>query len=251
MRIRVIATAVLALAAAPVYAQSSDVIGPRTLTVPMIMCTDLPISIKPAPRLVIAGPHLTDGRSAMTRGLVVIPRAPEDGLAVGQRFVAQRLRGDTRSFPRPGEGYGDLRVSGFLTITALDDINALANIDLACDSVETGDFLEPYTEVALPTAASAPMVPDFGDRANILFGADNRSLFGDGDMFSIDRGTLHGVAAGQRFAIYRDLHNGMPLAYLADVVALAVSELTSKVVVIRSVDGITVGDVVVARRPIQ
>ena len=55
MRIRVITFAAMAMAAAPVYAQSPDVTGPKTLTVPMVMCTDLPITSKPIPRLTIAG----------------------------------------------------------------------------------------------------------------------------------------------------------------------------------------------------
>jgi hypothetical protein len=136
-------------------------------------------------------------------------------------------------------------------VYAVDDLNALARIDLACDSLEIGDFLEPYVEVPLPASASAPIVPDFADRANILFGTDNRTLFGDGDVFSIDRGTLHGVTPGQRFAIYRDPRNGMPLIYVADVVTMTVHELTSRVVATRVIDGIEVGDIVVARRPAQ
>src|SRR5687768_16677879 len=107
MRTRVMIFAVSALAAAPVYAQSPDVTGPKTLTVPMVMCTDLPISTKPIPRLAIAGPHTTDGRTAMSDGLVVINRFNNDGLAVGQRYIAQRLQTDEKRFPKPGEGYGD------------------------------------------------------------------------------------------------------------------------------------------------
>ena len=70
-------------------------------------------------------------------------------------------------------------------------------------------------------------------------------------MFSIDRGTLHGVTAGQRFAIYRDFRMGLtpPLVYMGDVVVMSVSEQTSKVVVVRAVDGIMQGDVAVPRRP--
>jgi hypothetical protein len=252
MRSRVIIFSAMALAAAPVYAQSPDVTGPKTLTVPMVMCTDLPISTKPVPRITIAGPHLTEGRSAMTDGLVVINRFPNDGLAVGQKYVAQRLRSDPKRFPRPGEGYGDLRVSGWLTIYAIDHLNALASIDLACDSIETGDFLEPYVETPLPTTASAPVYPDFSDRANILFGSDNRTMFGDGDVFSIDRGSLHGVTQGQRFAIYRDFRQGntLPLVYVADAVAMTVSEQTTKVVVVRAIGSIEAGtDIVVFRRP--
>src|SRR5215204_6471404 len=126
MRIRVIATAVAALFAAPVYAQSSiDVTGPRTLTPQMVTCTDMPITAKPIPRLFIAGPHTTDNRTAMAAGLVVINRTPDDGLAIGQRYTSQRLITDPKRFPRPGEGYGDLRTSGWVTIQAIDANNAL------------------------------------------------------------------------------------------------------------------------------
>jgi hypothetical protein len=248
MRVRVIAAAVVALSATPVYAQSTSVTGPRTLTHEMVTCTDLPVTSKPIPRITVAGPHTTDGRTAMTEGLVVINRTPDDGLAVGQRYLAQRLRTDQKRYSRPTEGYGDLRMSGWVTIRAIDEFNALAEINLACDSIETGDFLEPYVETQLPTTATAPVYPDFSDRANVLFGVDNRILFGDGDVFSIDRGTAQGVAAGNRYAIYRDFHNNLPLVYMGDAVVMTANEQTSKVVATAVVDGIMVGDVAVPRR---
>ena len=248
MRVRVIAAAVLALSAAPVYAQSTDVTGPRTLTHQMVTCTDLPVTSKPIPRIIVAGPHVTDGRTAMTEGLVVINRTPDDGLAVGQRYLAQRLRTDEKRYPGQSEAYGDLRASGLLTIRAIDEFNALAQNDLACDSIEIGDFLEPYVETQLPTSATAPIYPDFSDRANVLFGVDNRVLFAAGDVFSIDRGTAHGVAAGNRYAIYRDFHNNLPLVYMGDAVVMTAGEQTSKVVATAVVDGILIGDTVVPRR---
>ena len=247
LRSRVI-FAVLALAAGPVYAQSTDVTGNLTLTAPMVMCTDLPVSVKPIPRLVIAGPHVTDGRSAMTAGLIVINRTLDDGLAIGQRYTAQRLRSDPKMFPRPGEGFGDLRIAGIVTVRAIDENNALASVDFVCDSIETGDFLEPYVEVPLPATASAPLLPDFDDRATLLFGKDNRVAFGNGDVFSIERGTVHGVIPGHRYAIYRDMRNHLPLIYVADVVVMTVNELTSKVVVTSAIDAIEPGDVAVPRR---
>ena len=249
MRVRVIAAAVVALSATPVYAQSTDVTGPRTLTNQMVMCTDLPVTSKPIPRITVAGPHVTDGRTAMTDGLLVINRTPNDGLAVGQRYIAQRLRTDPKRFPRPSEGYGDLRISGWVTVRAIDEFNALAQIDAACDSIEIGDLLEPYVEAQLPTSATAPVYPDFNDRAAVIFGADNRVLFAAGDVFSIDRGTAQGVAAGNRYAIYRDFHNNLPLVYMGDAVVMTAGEHTSKVVATTVVDGILIGDTVVPRRP--
>lgn len=247
MRVRIVCAAALLLTAAPVFAQNPEVTGPRTLNARMVMCTDLPVVTRPIPRLMVFGPHANDGRTVATDGMVVIRRVPDDGLAIGQRYIAQRLH-NPKNFPRPGEGYGDLRVTGWVTVRAMDEVNALAEIDFACDSIEGGDMLEPYAELSLPTAPAALAPPDFTDRANVLFGADNRVTFGDGDVMSIDRGTLHGVVPGARFALYRDLHNGMPLIHIGEAVALAISEQTSKVAVTRALDAIQPGDLVVARR---
>lgn len=249
MLIRVVGAAALCLAAIPAWAQvPAEVAGHWTLTPAMVLCTDLPAAAKPVQRLVVKGPHVTDGRQVVTSGMLVIKRLPDDGLAVGQRYVSARVRGSMRDFPRAGKGFGDLRVSGVMTVKALDDLNALAEVDFACDSIEPGDFLEPYVEVALPTAAAPLVAPDFSDRANVLFGTDNRVLFGNGDVMSIDRGTIHGVAPGARYAIYRDRRDGLPLIHLGEVVVLTTAELTSKVMVTTAIDGLEVGDVVVPRR---
>ena len=251
MRTRVIVAALVTLVAAPVYAQSTDVTGQWTLTAPMVMCTDLPVMSRPVPRLVVAGPHVTDGRTAMTTGLIVINRSPEDGLAIGQRYVAQRMRADKQMFSKPNEGFGDLRVAGIVTVRAIDENNALASIDFACDSVEIGDMLEPFVERPLPSVAMAPLKPDFTDRTQLLFGVDNRVMFGTGDVFSIEKGSVRGVTPGDRYAIYRDFHNNLPLVYVADVVVMTVEELTAKVVVTRAVDSIEPGDVAVPRTRAQ
>jgi hypothetical protein len=249
MLIRVAGAAALCLAAIPAWAQApADVSGPRTLTPTMVLCTDLPAAAKPVARLTVKGPHATDGHEVATNGMLVISRRPDDGLAVGQRYVSARIHGDARKFPRLGEGFGDVRVSGVITVRALDEVNALAEVDVACDSIEPGDFLEPYVETVLPAAAAPVVPPDFSDRANILFGTDNRVLFGGGDIMSIDRGTLHGVAPGARYALYRDRRNGLPLIYMGETVVLATAEQTSKVMITRAVDGVEVGDVAVPRR---
>jgi hypothetical protein len=109
-------------------------------------------------------------------------------------------------------------------------------------------MLEAYVEPVLPATAAAMDAPDFSDRARVLFGADSRTIFGDGDVMSIERGTLQGVTPGARYAIYRDPHNGMPLIHVGEAVVLTTAEQTSKASVTRAFDAIQPGDIVVPRR---
>jgi hypothetical protein len=250
MRIRVACAAALCLAATPVFAQSPrDVTGPWTTNSPIVVCTDVPVTAKPVPRLVVQGAHRPDDQQGMTAGMVIIARSPDDGLAVGQRYVASRLRDETFGFPRPGEGYGSVRVHGWMTVRAIDDLNALAEIDFACDPIQPGDMLEPYAEFAVPTTATAAdLAPDFSDRAKLIFGLDTRELVASGDIVSIDRGTAHGVVPGARFAVYRDKRNGLPLIHIGEVVVLQVGETNSKVMITKAQDGMQTGDVAVPRR---
>lgn len=250
MRIGIVAMAVL-LAAVPASAQApKEVVGPRTLQPWMVACTDLPVPAKPEPRLTIKGVHTFDQRWMASGGQeVMIGRIPDDGLLPGQRWAVRRVQGDPKAFP--GEGFGAVRTAGWVTITAVNEWNARATVDLACDSINTGDYLDVYTEPALPTTASAMLLPDFSDRANVLEGTDAKGMFGDGDTLSINRGTAQGVALGARYAFYRDLWggiDGMPLFHLGDGVVVELGELTSKLVVVKTNDAITITDFAVPRR---
>jgi hypothetical protein len=251
MRVRVASVAALCLAAVPAFAQSPrEVTGPLTTTHEIVVCTDVPVKARPTPRLVVLGAHRPDTVQGLTSGMtVIIARTPDDGLAVGQRYVASRLTNEPRMFSSLKEEGGALRVHGWMTVTALDDINALADIDFACDPIMPGDYLEPYNEFALPTAAdAADVAPDFSDRAMVLFGQDTRALVAAGDIVSIDRGTAHGVVPGARFAVYRDKRNCLPLIHIGELVVLQASEENSRVVVTKSQDGMETGDVAVPRR---
>ena len=247
----VIAFAACTLAAGPVLAQSPVTLtGPRTLRPAHVMCTDLPVATRPASTLFVKGGHNTDGHTSLTKGeIAVLNRRAGDGLQAGQHYFVRRLHvGPERGMPHAGEGFGMVRTAGWLTVMGMDEFNALAMIDFSCDSIEAGDYLEPFSELTLPASAEALGAPMFDDRANILFGTDTRTTFGDGDTLNIDRGTVHGVAPGARFAIYRNVQYGLPMVYVADAVVLEQGELTSKVVLIRVKDVVQQGDVVVRRR---
>jgi hypothetical protein len=257
MRIGMVAMAVL-LAAVPASAQAppqimatapTEVLGSRTLTPWMVACTDLPVTAKPEPRLTIKGVHSIDVRWMASGGQeVMIGRLPDDGLAPGQRWAVRRLQGDPKAFPHQSQGFGAVRTVGWIIITYVNEWNARATVDLACDSINTGDYLDVYTEPALPTTAAEFLMPDFDDRAHVLEGKDGKGIFGDGDTLSINRGTAQGVLLGARYAFYRDRHDGMPLFHVGDAVVVELGEQTSKVVVVKTNDAVTLLDVAIPRR---
>jgi hypothetical protein len=251
MRVFCVAAAAL-LVAVPASAQSGkDVSGPKTLKPWMVACADLPVTTAPTFRSTITGVYKAgDGEVvAGPRDEVMINRHPDDGLAVGQRWVVRRAQTTFYGFGGRQEGFARVRTAGTIVITAIDENNARATIDFACTSIVAGDYLDAYVEPELPTTATQMMEPDFDERFKVLEGTDGAQLFGDGDTLSVDRGATHGMAVGQRLAFYRDRRDGMPLFYLADGVVQHVSELTSKVVVVKAIDGVTTQDVVVYRRP--
>lgn len=253
MRTVVFATVAL-FTTLPALAQTAprDVHGPRTLKAWMVACTDVPVPSQPDPRLIITGARFPDNRVMAVRGQEIdLNRTPNDGLAVGQRYAVRRVQA-LPLFPGPGDRAAAIRTAGFVTITLIDENNALANVDFACTAIQEGDYLDVYAEPALPTAAAPEMetLPDWDDRAEILTGTDGKALFGDGDTLTIARGSSHGAQPGQRFSIWRDFHNKMPLYYIGDIVIMETGERTSKAVVVKAVDAIvTSSDVAIPRRP--
>lgn len=226
-------------------------LGPRTLLPMHVACADLPISAPPAVSLTVAASRDGDGRQTLATGDVVVIRAgAPQGLTVGQQFLARRLDGGREAFRRGREGFAGVRTAGVLTVTAVDERFALARIDRACDGVEVGDYLEPLSLPSIPTPAGMG-APRFEDRAVVLFGADLRATFGDGDVVAINRGTAHGVAPGTRIALFRDSGEGLPLSELGEAVVIEAGDAASRAVLVRVRDVVTSGDVVVVRASSQ
>lgn len=249
MRISVALTAMSLVAAGPVWAQSTPNLASRTTLPAHVMCADVLAPALPAATIRIKGSHHPQLRLAMNRGdLAVVARTPGDGLAVGQRYLVRRLPvGSQAILPKEG-GYLPIRTPGWVTITALDDVNAMAQIDYSCDAIEPDDFLEPYVEVALPTAGDTALAPDFSERITVLPGQDGRQMFAHGDTFSIARGATHGVAVGARYAIYRDRRDGKPLVHIGEAIVTDPTATSAKLLLMSTTHPVDINDVAVPRR---
>lgn len=249
MRVRVVFTAITLMAATPAWAQSKPSLAPRTTLPAHVMCTDMHVPTLPTPRLRIAGAHHPEIRLALNRDdVAVLSRQPEDGLAVGQRYLVRRLPyGQQAILPKEG-GYVPIRTVGWITVTALDEFNALARVDHACDAIEPDDYLVPYVEPVLPTPDAVMPAPDFTERVQILPGWEGRQLFGGGDTLSIARGTVDGVVVGARYAIYRDRKDGKPLVHIAEAIVTDPSATSAKLIVTTMRDVVELTDLAVPRR---
>lgn len=249
MRVSVVFTAIAVMAAAPVWAQSTPNLARRTTLPAHVMCADMLVPSLPVPGLRIKGAHHSELRLAMNRGdVAVVGRTPGDGLAVGQRYLVRRLPVGAQLDHLKTGGYVAIRTPGWVTITALDEVNAMARVDHSCDALEPDDYLEPYTEVALPTPDAAAPAPDFSERISVLPGVDGRQIFADGDTFSIARGIEHGIIVGARFAIYRDRKDGKPLVHIGEAIVTDPSATSAKLLLMTTTDAVDTKDVAVPRR---
>jgi hypothetical protein len=231
-------------------------LGPRTVVPMHVPCAELPIADTPAIPLGVAASERGDGRLILALGeLAVIHAGTDQGLARGQSFLALHVDRGRANYNGNWDGYtgvrfgrdgyhGGLRATAVLTIERIDQRFSLARIVKACDQVEVGDYLAPLAVPQLP-APDAAGAPDFDDRATVLFGRDLRETFGDGDIFSINRGTSHGVTPGMRFALFHTPGGGMPLSERGEAVVLDVAENTARAVVVRVREFIQIGDTAV------
>jgi hypothetical protein len=225
-----------------------------------------------APR--IAGMQGTSPRSLYgPRDIVVVDAGSSQGIQLGQRFFVRRneISHDAAGpGPRVGSGWkGFVRrnmtsrggaaaapqivvTSGWMHIVAVDDHVAIGSIDVACDGVLQGDYLEPYVEPVTPADAGrtdSSGTLDFSTPAHVLFGDHGRWTAGVGDMMVADIGQSQGATPGMRFAVYRDMHQGgLPLAAVGEAIIVSVGSDTSLLRLTRATDVVETGDLLIPRK---
>jgi hypothetical protein len=179
---------------------------------------------------------------------IMITGGSAQGVRAGQRFVVRRIVADRFAHPTLGEQPRSVHTAGWVTIVETKTDMSIARITEACDGISEGDYLEP---LAIPTAA-ADLVggePDYARPARLVLGDERRQVGGAGSLLVMDRGTDHGVRAGQRLTIFRQTLNGKgPVAKVGDAVIVTTHPETSLIRIIASSDAVYVGDLVAIHR---
>jgi hypothetical protein len=81
---------------------------------------------------------------------------------------------------------------------------SLVTVSHACDTIDIGDYLEPFSVPDPPAPDATPGKPQKDNYGHILMGTDRRTMFAKNDFVTIDRGSDHGVTLGARFMVFRD-----------------------------------------------
>lgn len=216
------------------------------------------LSLACAPTLAYAAPtvslQVTGGQDSVDRrtfaagDLVTIDAGAAHGISVGQRFFVRRAQVSGRE-PIAPQTPAVIRTAGWIEIYAVDETMALATVAHACDTVNVGDYLEPFEVPRVPAAVDAVLPVTHDDYARVMLGQDRRRSFARGDYLTIDRGSVHGVAPGARFVIYRDRRIAKNFLFeLGEAMAVSVAPESATLQVVRSLDAIQEGDDAAMRR---
>ena len=203
----------------------------------------------PDQSLRVTGGQDSFGRRVWAPGdLITINGGFENGIEAGQVYYVRRLQ-TTENHPPSRETPGSIRTAGWVRVYATDPQMSLVTVVHACDSIDVGDYLEPFVAPVVPKPTAEIAKPQKENYGRIMIGEDFRRSFGRGDFFVVDRGSDHGVKPGDRFVIYRERKLDENFLYdLGDAVAVEVHAETSTLQAIVSRDAFAAGDYVALRR---
>ena len=211
-----------------------------------------------APKAALEEPNtplrITGGQDSIVRqthspgDIVTINAGSQNGIEVGQEYYTRRLLIANREKITPLTP-ATMVTSGWIRVWAVEETMSLATITHACDTVDVGDYLEPFALPTVPALSQLTGPPERGNYGLVLSGQDRRTQFGSGDYLLINRGSSQGVTAGARFVVYHDKKTpGNFLFQIAEAVAVNVNSDTATLQVLNAIDAISAGDYVGMRK---
>jgi hypothetical protein len=181
---------------------------------------------------------------------LVIKGGTAERLKVGQEYFVRRVIADR--FVAPGSDKAptsSIHTAGWVRISDVQQDSAIATITKVCDGIEEGDYLEPFVKPVVPSTSTAAGEPDFSDPGHLILGDERRQMAAQGDLMVLDRGSDHGLRAGQRLTVFRTTAQGSgPIARIAEATAMVVHPETTVIRIDKTTDAVVVGDLVAIHR---
>jgi hypothetical protein len=186
---------------------------------------------------------------AGNRDLIVITGGTLHGVQLNQTYFVRR---PNRFGGASDEKALGVKTLGWVRIVAANERTAIAAVEHACGGLFAQDYLVPFVAPVLPAGADrddSTGEPDFTSLARVIIGSEEREASAAGDFVLIDRGAAHGIAAGTRLAIYRDVQTpGLPLASVGDAIVISVGPAVALTRITRARDAVLSGDYVAIRK---
>jgi len=214
-----------------------------------LACGPQAVLVAPAAALRITGSSEIKKALFAIGDAVIVGGGTSQGVKPGQVYFIRRAVSD-RFTPATSDGLPitSIHTAGWLRIVDAQADVAVGTITQACDGVETGDFLEPFELPVVPPVATAGEA-DYSAPGHIILGDDRRQMGGAGSLMVLDRGSDHGLKAGQRLTIFRETIGGKgPVSRVGEATALVVNAETALVRIESSRDAVFVGDLVAVQR---
>ena len=168
------------------------------------------------------------------------------GVATGQNLVVRRrFPIGNRNVPKKQQQFGE-QTAGLVQIVETKHDSSVGVVVYACGEIIAGDTVEPY--IPQPAFfAVADGTPHFDDPGHITLGEHGRKAGSEGQMMVIDRGIMQGAQRGQRVTIFRQGDQSRPLT-VGDAVIVAVRADSATILIGRTTDAVTVGDLIALHR---
>jgi len=181
---------------------------------------------------------------------LVINAGTARGIKVGQEYYVRRVI-DDRFVGAAGDNVprSSIHTAGWVRIEDAQTDSAIATVIKACDAIEEGDYLELFVKPTVPAPAEAAGEPDFANPGHLVLGDERRQMAAAGDLMVLDRGSDHGLRAGQHLSVFRTTGNGTgPIARVAEATVVVVNPETSTIRIDKTSDAVSVGDLVAIHR---
>jgi hypothetical protein len=244
-----VATVAIVLAPVAAVAQIAEAQGASRDSAGELACGARAVGVPPDTSIRV-GAGQEHGKSLFGPNETLIIKAGTlKGMTVGQEYYVRRVIADRFIHPAGDKvNTSSVHTAGWVRIVDATADSAIAQVVKACDAIEEGDYLEPFVKPAVPETASDGE-PDFANPGHLVLGDERRQMAARGDLMVLDRGSDHGLHAGQRVTIFRTTGGGTgPVARIAEGTALVVNPQTSTIRIDKTSDAVLVGDLVAIHR---
>jgi hypothetical protein len=174
-----------------------------------VYCTGYIADAMPSTDLQIIGAEQENMKVTFAQGDVVfLNRGRGAGIQSGAAYFIIRPLGEFKHpFSKKKMGFY-VREVGLLRVLEVQERTATAQILVSCDTVEFGDLLKPYEEIAPPAARDERPLPRYSEGSNettgqIIMAPGFHEQLSANRVVYVDLGRQQNVQPGDYFTIYR------------------------------------------------